>query len=436
MSLRTLSQNKFSNKRYNSSNTIFSNYWLTLASGSYPLTAHSGGYKHVGIDQTGATYITGVTLLGTGSQDIFLFKYDTSGNLVWQRTLGSSGFTEYGCALTVDQSNNIYVVGQYSNNTTYIAKYNSNGNLLFQVKHSGVSNFTAMDIALDSSGNIFVTGYITTTATWAFLVAFDSSGNYITQNRQGGGATATAQYGYGVVTDQSGYIYTIGYYSSSIVSFVTKWSLSGTLSIVWSKTFSPMTFGISIAVDSLGYIYAYGITGTTSATTRPLLVKIDNSGSVIWTRQITQAYTSSFNICIDYLNNIYLTAVNTNTVNDPYIFKYDSSGNLLWQRTLYTSTNDTPNGIISDSFGNFYVSLTDTTNNTKVANFHLPADGSLTGTYGTYTYDVSSLTSSTGISTTVGTCPAATGSATVTTTTPTLISQSVSHSSSLTPITY
>jgi hypothetical protein len=121
---------------------------------------------------------------------------------------------------------------------------------------------------------------------------------------------------------------------------------------------------------------------------------------------------------------------------DPYIFKYDSSGNLLWQRTLYTSTSDTPNGIVSDSFGNFYVSLTDTTNNTKVVNFHLPADGSLTGTYGTYTYDVSSLTSSTSITTTVGTCPSTTGTATVTTSTPTLISQSVSHSSSLTPITY
>ena len=85
MSLRTLSQNKISNKRYNSSNTIYSKYWLSKINGASQSTSNGSRGSHIAVDSLGAVYIVGGSTLGSGNGDLYLTKFNTSGSIIWQR---------------------------------------------------------------------------------------------------------------------------------------------------------------------------------------------------------------------------------------------------------------------------------------------------------------------------------------------------------------
>ena len=70
----------------------------------------------VAVDTSGNVYVTGCTGSGldgntsAGEDDIFLIKYDTSGNKIWTRQIGTSS-DDYASAVAVDTSGNVYVTG-------------------------------------------------------------------------------------------------------------------------------------------------------------------------------------------------------------------------------------------------------------------------------------------------------------------------------------
>jgi hypothetical protein len=80
------------------------------------------------------------------------------------------------------------------------------------------------------------------------------------------------------------------------------------------------------------------------------------------------------------------------------IAKYNNSGTIQWQRALNSSGTETGVGIKVDNLGNFYI-----IGNTDVVDVggqelliaKLPTDGSLTGTYGDFTYSVLTFTAAT-----------------------------------------
>ena len=72
----------------------------------------------------------------SGLYDLFLVKYNSSGNKQWTKQLGTSS-VEYSSGVTVDSSDNIYVTGDtfggLDGNTNsgdydvFLLKYNSDG---------------------------------------------------------------------------------------------------------------------------------------------------------------------------------------------------------------------------------------------------------------------------------------------------------------------
>jgi len=105
-------------------------------------TSSSDGGSGVTTDSSGNVYVTGYTLGGldgntnSGSYDMFLVKYNSSGTKQWTKQLGSSGW-DWGNGVTTDSSGNIYVTG-YTNggldgNTNsgygdiFLVKFNSSG---------------------------------------------------------------------------------------------------------------------------------------------------------------------------------------------------------------------------------------------------------------------------------------------------------------------
>ena len=104
-------------------------------------SAFEWGYG-VAVDSSGNAYVTGYTegaLTGTnaGWRDIFLTKYDSSGTQQWMRQTGTSAGDE-GMGVAVDSSGNAYVTGMTYGALTgtnagdsdiFLMKYDTDGNL-------------------------------------------------------------------------------------------------------------------------------------------------------------------------------------------------------------------------------------------------------------------------------------------------------------------
>jgi hypothetical protein len=215
--------------------------WNTFLGG----TSSDQGYG-IALDESGNVFVAGVSNATWGSpvrahaggqSDAFVAKLDSSGNLIWNTFLGGGGQdVGYGHAIAVDVSGNAYVVG-YSDSTwglpvnayagdydAFVAKVDSNGNLTWNtfLGSSDQSNLNKGDIgraiAVDGSGNVYVTGY--SWDTWgspicaytsdrrdAFAAKLDGSGNLTWNTFLGSGGD---DFGYGIAVDESGNSYVAG----------------------------------------------------------------------------------------------------------------------------------------------------------------------------------------------------------------------------------
>ena len=118
----------------------------------------------IAADSSGNCYVGGYTAsAGAGNNDVLITKYNTSGTIQWQRTLGGTG-ADYGYGIAVDSSGNCYVAGLTNSagagsTDVLITKYNTSGTIQWQRILGGANQDRGNGIALDSSGNCYVTGY-------------------------------------------------------------------------------------------------------------------------------------------------------------------------------------------------------------------------------------------------------------------------------------
>ena len=117
------------------------------------------------VDATGNAYVTGYGPgLGTGN-DIATIKYGPDGTVAWvQRYNGAADMEDKPSAITVDAAGNVYVVGYSGFAPLYdyvTIKYNSAGVQQWVDRYDGVglNQDVATGVAVDDSGNVYVTGY-------------------------------------------------------------------------------------------------------------------------------------------------------------------------------------------------------------------------------------------------------------------------------------
>src|SRR6266496_3887063 len=116
-------------------------------------------------DSSGNVYVTGQsTGLGTGF-DYATIKYDSAGQEQWVSRHSASALSDLARAIAVDSSGNVYVTGRSwgpgGGFPDYVTvKYDSAGQELWVAHYNGPGNGQdeAHAIAIDSSGNIYVTG--------------------------------------------------------------------------------------------------------------------------------------------------------------------------------------------------------------------------------------------------------------------------------------
>ncbi len=111
------------------------------------------------------------TLTGHGDYDWLIVKYDTLGNVVWAKNYGSTlGDIAQGVAL--DPAGNLYVTGFFSSTMTvegvtvsskglfdvFLAKFDPNGVLLWLKTAGGTGADIAHGVVTDSLGNVGTVG--------------------------------------------------------------------------------------------------------------------------------------------------------------------------------------------------------------------------------------------------------------------------------------
>ena len=121
--------------------------------------------KGLAVDSPGNAYVTGYSLSAATSNDYSTIKYDTSGNQIWVANYdGPANGNDQAVGIALDSAGNVYVTGASSGIGTNVdyatTKYDSSGNQVWVARYDGSAHGGdyAIAIALDSSGNVHVTG--------------------------------------------------------------------------------------------------------------------------------------------------------------------------------------------------------------------------------------------------------------------------------------
>lgn len=323
------------------------------------------GFIAIDIDSSNNLYVTGYTSSdGTlDGRNIQIVKYDTNGTLQWQKTLGGSSFLEQGLSLVVEQNTgDFYVGGTFATGSSasdarpIVAKYNSSGVLQWQ---KGLTP----SVSSDSPG--------------LQDIALDSNGNlYIA-----GTAPTGATYGQGLLA---------------------KYDSSGALQwqVAITKATGQSTYE-GITIDSLDNIFVCGDALTaTGGTIYGIVAKYNTSGALQWKKQIGDSGANPYlrDITTDSSGNIYATGFGGPN-SSSYVIKLDTSGSIQWQRNfsassyyalIYSIAMDSTDSLVVGGY------TRDTgVNINQILMLRVPDDGTPTGTYTadgiSFTYSTSSL---------------------------------------------
>jgi hypothetical protein len=290
----------------------------------------AGGFVKLGgvaADKKGNVYITGnfvgKAMFGTSEtisksginpghqSDVFLVKYDSSGNVLWLCQAGEAG-ENTGFGVAVDSQENVFIVGRGNvsinfdqtkitnsledNLNGFITKYNRDGKVLWAQATAGLYMGERNNIAVDKVGNVFVAGSFNFNPKFGgisltakpernddiFLVKYDADGKILWGKSAGG---TGLDHCLGVATDETGNVYMVGDFMESAdfgnihvqgkpedsrlgpysPLFVAKYNSVG--DAIWIKTVDKadgyfikagMITGLGIAVDANNGIYITG----------------------------------------------------------------------------------------------------------------------------------------------------------------------------------
>ncbi|QOI96938.1 MAG: hypothetical protein HRU69_05270 [Flammeovirgaceae bacterium] len=199
----------------------------------------------VAVDGSGNVYVAGTILSfqsenvifsGTGvvntfNGSIFYAKYNSAGTLSWVKNVGPGNSITTICNdLALDASNNIHITGFFSGSadfnpssnspvlnssagSTYVCKFNSNGNFVWSSQVSGQSGDVGRRLIVDNANNVYVTGTLNVSNGNTMLAKFSSSGNQVALKSIG---SPFEDAGHALTLDGSGSLYLTGLFSGTV----------------------------------------------------------------------------------------------------------------------------------------------------------------------------------------------------------------------------
>ncbi|MCX6209796.1 MAG: SBBP repeat-containing protein, partial [Bacteroidetes bacterium] len=322
----------------------------------------------------------------------YIAKHDKDGNLLWVKNIYSSSVS-MAKKLILDASNNIYVCGIFSGTvdldpspstynltiaggsySTYIAKYDANGNFLW-AKMLGGNNYTEiLSIRLDDNNNLLLggnflgttdldpgaaTNNVTSQGDYdMFLVKLDNNGNFVWAKTIGNTGT---DYITGISVDANNNVIATGYFNGTV-------------------DFDPSSSS------------TFNLTATNTQQDL-FILKLNASGNFVFAKQIGGAgYDEVNGISLDANNNIYIAgdfdgtadfdpSASTNSLTSSngasFVAKYTSNGNFVWVKK-FENADGIPiygmsvakNGVY---FSGYFTAVFDANPNSGVNNLALPS---------------------------------------------------------------
>jgi hypothetical protein len=319
---------------------------------------------------------TGIYNLTSAVTGIFILKLDPSGNFIWVKQMGGTGYAEPYC-IALDRNGNIYTTGYFSDtidfdpgtaffnlNPTnswgdaFISKLDPNGNFLWAEAISGNIEDIGFALTTDDSMYVYATGYFQGTADLnpgqavsnytalgyedIYILKLDSSGSLVWAKQLGGSDATSEEAAYDIEVDDSGNVYTVGehgvfcdldpgpgnYYLNTSGAFVSKLNSAG--DFVWAQNFATQggyVKNYSSALDNSGNLYVTGIFTDTlfgfvnSWNPDGFFVKMNADGNMVWARQLAGSnWVNGMSLTADDSGYIYTKGSFTGTVDlDPGI---------------------------------------------------------------------------------------------------------------------
>ncbi len=311
--------------------------------------------------QTSSSQSFDVTQVNNGLADFWILKTNALGTIQWQKCIGGSGAERFGRILQTADSG--YIIGGSSNSNIsgnktencfgfddfWIVKLDSSGNVLWDktLGGNGIDTFCSIITTPDNgflvggtsysnlSGNKTenTVGYVTGNGgpySDYWVIKLDINGNIQWQNTIGG--NEDDRMASMVVTSDGGYF--VGGRSTSNATG-DKIENSRGLWDYWVLKLDDL--GNILWQRTIGGSSEDNLTSTINTNDGGLLVA-GNSSSNISGEKTTNAYDSS---------NIYL---------DYWVLKLSQTGEIMWQKTIGGSNQDGCESIFSDNFGNFIIS--------------------------------------------------------------------------------
>lgn len=402
--------------------------------------------RAIAVDSAGNAYVIGVPSSDFpvanafqdtfhGILDVFVTKLNAAGSaLVYSTYLGGSGY-DFGFGIAVDSAGSAYVTGftsstdfptanafqgkHASGDDAFVAKLSPTGSaLVYSTYLGGSNNDGGIDIAVDSAGNAYVTGFTSSTdfptanGLQGINGGFEDGDAFVTKFTAAGSALVYSTYlggddsdiGEGIAVDSAGNAYvtgstlstnfptanafqsTFGGGSSEVGdAFVTKFNATGS-TLVYSTYLGgdEGDTGLSIAVDPAGSAYVTGGTGSDDFPTANALQSALVGFGDVFVTKLTATGTAlvystylggnsteaGYSIAVDSAGNAYVAGFTQSTdfpaVNafqstagsnlDAFVSKFNAAGSaLLYSSYLGGDDTDWAFGLAVDSTGNAYV---------------------------------------------------------------------------------
>lgn len=353
---------------------------------------------------------------GPGSNEFSTVVKDDSGNVYAAGYFVGTGSFVFGTGVAV--------TGVSSGWNAVLVKYNASGTAQWaKAVSTGFSDSRFFSVATDSSGNVYVVGYIFDTGNYNFgdgvtaagpsstynlvLVKYNASGTAQWAKTVSSGSEETSFNG--VTVDGSGNVYAAGYIGGQVTydfgnsvtatgvipaynAVLVKYNSSGTAQ--WAKTVTAAPESsqfVSVTTDSSGNVYAAGWVYETgaygfgdsvtaagaSSDTNLVLVKYNASGTAQWAKTVSSGSSANYfyGVTTDGSGNVYaagfiagtgsfgfgnsVSAAGANSGNNVLLVKYNASGTAQWAKTMSSGSSNSC----------FYGVTTDSSGNVYAAGF-------------------------------------------------------------------
>jgi len=350
----------------------------------------------------------------------------------WAKAFGGANL-DAGNAIAVDGAGNVYTTGRFLGPAdfdpgpgvetltslgvidAFIQKLDANGDLVWAKRIGGTDEAEGLDITIDISGNIYITGYFRETVDFdpgtglfeltsqgsddIFILKLNNNGDFLWAKSIGG---TISDLGASISTDAFGNVYSAGFFrltadfdpgsgTFNLTSqggrdgYVLKLDAGG--NFLWAKQLggSSVDEVTSMVVDGAGNVFSLGTFGSTAdfdpgpgtfnliseGSPDIFVSKLDFSGNFVWAKQLEGGSVKfPTAIDIDLGGNVYTTGHFLDTVDidpgagtnefianvyDVFVAKLDATGNLAWAQQIGGDNIDYCHDLVVDNNQNVFL---------------------------------------------------------------------------------